>query len=144
MAMSPDVVKIYEGPNDKTKMMVSLAMDEDVDTSMAASGCLAILTGSSQKICEKIFDSKNWLDCLQMLLANPKPSIQYRGLCVVSNIVDSSKENAEKLFSTNIMEILMALSKLPEETHPKVANTAEEILRAAEKLGVVKKPGEDD
>ncbi|XP_045468199.1 protein unc-45 homolog B [Harmonia axyridis] len=143
MAMSPDVVKIYEGPNDRTKMMVSLAMDEDLDTSMAASGCLAILTGSSNIICTKLFESQNWLHCLQILLANPKPSIQYRGLCMVSNIIDSSKENAEKLISTNVMEILLALSKLPEETHPKVAKTAEEILKAAEKLGIIKKPDED-
>ncbi|KAK9874417.1 hypothetical protein WA026_002764 [Henosepilachna vigintioctopunctata] len=144
MSMSPDVVKIYEGPNDRLKMMVSLAMDEDRDTSMAASGCLAILTGSSEKLCGKIFESKNWLDCLQMMLANPITSIQYRGLCIVSNMVNSSKENAEKLFETNVMEILMALSKLPEETHPKVAKTAEEVLKTAEGMGVIKRPGEEN
>jgi hypothetical protein len=62
MTMSPDVVQIHEGENDKMKYLAALAMDEDPDTAMAAAGAIAILTGASKKCCAKLFDSKNWME----------------------------------------------------------------------------------
>lgn len=144
MCMSPDVVKSHEGKNDKVKLLLSLAADEDSDTAMAASGALAILTGSSKKCCEKIFESKNWLDCFHILLANPTASLQYRGVCIVRNVIENSKELTEKLMETDIMEILMALKLLPDENKQTVVKVAEDALKLAEKWGVIKKPEDDD
>ncbi|RZC39591.1 UNC45-central and/or TPR 11 domain containing protein [Asbolus verrucosus] len=144
MTMSEDVVKIHEGNNDKVKYLVSLAMDEDVDTGMAAAGALAILTGASKKCCEKLFDSKNWLEAFHMLLANPVSSMQYRGVCIVRNVIESSIELTEKLMETDVMEILMALTKLDSDDKKSIVTVAEEALKIAENWGVIKKPGEDD
>nr|CAI5817256.1 unnamed protein product [Callosobruchus analis] len=88
MSQSEEVIKLVEtGENDRVKYAVSLCLDEDKDTAMASAGLLAILTGSSKKCCEKVFDSKNWLDCMHCLLANPSLDMQYRGVCVVYNII---------------------------------------------------------
>lgn len=145
MAQSPDVVKYFEGENDRMKYVVSLCLDEDKDTAMAAAGMLAILTGSSKKCCEKVFDSKNWLDCLHCLLGNPELNMQYRGVCVVLNIIGASKELAEKIMETDTMEILMALSKLPPyDGREKIVETAALALKEAEELGVIKKPEDEE
>lgn len=145
MTQSDEVIKLFEGENDRVKFAVSLCLDEDKDTAMAAAGMLAIITGASKKCCEKVFDSKNWLDCFHCLLANPLGSMQYRGVCVAYNIISSSKELSEKLIETDIMEILMALSKLPpDEHHKQIVEVASKALEEAEKWGVIKKPGEDN
>lgn len=145
LSLSPDVVKIHEGKNDKIKYLVSLTMDEDAETSMAAAGALAILSGASKKCCEKLFESKNWLEALHVLLANPEPNIQYRGVCIVRNIIEYSRDLAEKLLETDVMEILMALTKIPpeNETRKKIITTAEEALKLGENWGVIKKPDDD-
>ncbi|CAG9831368.1 unnamed protein product [Diabrotica balteata] len=145
MTQSEEVVKMFEGENDRMKLTVSLCLDEDKDTSMAAAGMLAILTGVSKKCCEKIFDSKNWLETLHCLLANPVLSMQYRGVCVAYNILSASKTVAEKLVETDVLEILMALSKLPPyDGREKIVEIAAQALQEAEKWGVIKKPGEED
>ncbi|KAG5871839.1 hypothetical protein JTB14_028779 [Gonioctena quinquepunctata] len=112
---------------------------------MAASGMLAIVTGGSEKCCEKVFGSKNWLDCLHCLLANPLQSMQYRGICVVFNIICAGKALTEKLMETDVMEILMALSKLPPyDGREKIVEMAGKALLEAEKWGVIQKPEDDD
>ncbi|CAH1980068.1 unnamed protein product [Acanthoscelides obtectus] len=88
MTQSEEVIKMFEsGENDRVKYAVALCLDEDKETAMAAAGLLAIITGSSKKCCEKVFDSKNWLDSMHCLLANPSLDMQYRGVCVVYNII---------------------------------------------------------
>nr|CAI5817257.1 unnamed protein product [Callosobruchus analis] len=146
MSQSEEVIKLVEtGENDRVKYAVSLCLDEDKDTAMASAGLLAILTGSSKKCCEKVFDSKNWLDCMHCLLANPSLDMQYRGVCVVYNIISASKELTQKLMETDVMEILLAISKLtPYDGRDKIVKVAGEALNEAEKWGVIKKPGEED
>lgn len=145
MAQSEDVIKLFEGENDRVKFAVSLCIDEDQDTAMAAAGMLVIITGASKKCCEKVFDSKNWLDSMHCLLANPLQSMQYRGVCVAHNIISASKELTEKLMETDIMEILLALSKLPPyDGREKIVDIAEKCLQEAEKWGVIMKNKEDD
>lgn len=140
LTMSPDVVKTYEGENDKIKYLMVLGMDEDLETSLAASGAVAILTGNSEKCCEKVFDAKCWLECLQFLLSHPNTNLQYRGISIVRNMISSSKETAQKLMETNVLEILMALSKLEEENKKKIKELADETLQNIEKLGLIRKP----
>lgn len=138
LSMSPDVVKIYEGENDKMKYLVILCGDEDLETSLAASGAVAILTSSSEKCCAKVFDAASWLESLQALLANPNPNLQYRGLAIVKNMMESSKDVAAKLIETNILEILMALTKA-EDDKTKVRQAADDALKSAEKWGIIQK-----
>ncbi|KAK4877862.1 hypothetical protein RN001_010368 [Aquatica leii] len=138
LAMSPDVVEIYEGENDKMKYLVLLCMEEDLETSLAAAGAVAILTSSSTKCCSKVFDTSSWLESLQILLANPNSNLQYRGLAIIKNMMESSKDVAAKLIETNIMEILMALSKSENEQLPLTKDLAQEALKSAESWGIIK------
>ncbi|KAL1502590.1 hypothetical protein ABEB36_007712 [Hypothenemus hampei] len=143
LVQSADVVqKFFETENDRIKYVVSLCLDEDQDTSMAASGMLAVLTGYSKKCCEKVFDSKHWLEALQCLLASKLASMQYRGVCIVANIVSASRELADKLIDSNVLEILMALKLLPDEegARKKINEVIEDVLKTCESYGIIKKP----
>ncbi|KAF2897166.1 hypothetical protein ILUMI_09010 [Ignelater luminosus] len=143
LTMSPDVVEIYEGDNDKMKYLVILCAEEDLETSLAASGAVAILTGTSQKCCSKVFDSSTWLDSLHVLLANKNTNLQYRGVSIVKHMMESSKEVAEKLIETDILEILMALTKLEDKKLSQIKPIVEETLKCAESWGIIKKPDEE-
>lgn len=143
LTMSQDIIEIFEGENDRVKFLINLSMDEDVDTSLAASGAVAILTSSSEKCCEKIFDSKIWLDAVHFLLANTDKNLQYRGVTIVKNMMASSRDVAQKLIETDVMEILMALTKV-EDAADNIVNTSNEALKEAEKWGIIKKPDNFD
>lgn len=135
------VIKLYEGENDKTKFLFLLCFEEDEETVEAAAGALAMLTSYSPKCCKKVFQAKDWLEIFQNLLSNPKPSIRHRGLVFVNNVIKAERELAEKLIETNVMEILMALTKLEDE---KIAKLADEALKAAEEWRIIKKRDEND
>lgn len=140
MCMSDEVVKIYEGENDRLKFLVALTLDEDTETYLAASGALAILTSSSEKCCQKYFDSKSWLESLQFMLSSTNNDLQFRGVCIVRNIVNVGKEVADKVMATNVMEILMAIMKLETNGKEKIKEVAEETLKIAEGYGIIRKP----
>lgn len=142
LSMSPDIVEIFEGQNDRLKYILLLTMEEDFETSLAAAGALAILTSSSKKCCEKIFDINNWLEKVQNLLANPNKDVQLRGVCVVKNLFECSKECAEKLIETNVMEILMALTTVEDLKGSKICQVAQDALEIAESYKLIQKPTE--
>lgn len=143
LAMSPMLVKQYEGDNDKFKFVFLLCGDEDTETCKAAAGATAILTASSEKCCDKILKVKDWLEIFRQILAHPDSDVQLRAIAIVQNIVMSKKDNAEELMSSQVMEILMALSIIHEDGKDKVREAAEKCLKKAEELKVIKKPGED-
>lgn len=142
LVQSEDVIKSYEGNNDKTKYLYILCQEEDVDTVMAAAGALCVLTSVSKVCCRKLLDVTNWIETLRCLLANPITEIQYRGTYMLYNIVKGDNDIAAKIFETDVMEILMAITKLqtPENARAKV--NAQKCLGAAEELGVIRKPDE--
>lgn len=143
LMMSPEIIKYYEGDNDRVKYLVILSEDEDEETAMAAAGALAMLTANSKKACEKIFDSKNWLESIHFLLANPNKNIQHRGVVVVLNMISSTKDVAAKLIETDVMEILMALTKTEAVEESKIRELASAALDAAAKWDLIKKNEED-
>lgn len=132
MCVSEDVVKMHEAQNDRVKFLALLCMDEDEQTAMAASGALATLTTSSAVCCAKMLEPVQWLDVLHALIANPSAAVQHRGVIVVLNMINSSKETAEKVLDTDVMQLLMGLTQLPDETRAKAREVAMECLKAAE------------
>lgn len=140
LILSPELVKSYEGANDKTKYLVLLSADEDTETAMAASGALAQLTAMSKKCCKKMVEVETWTETMRSLLGNPNVDLQYRGVYIANNLMQSCKEVAEKLIATDVMEILMALSLL-EAADEKVKKHALLALSTAEKWKLIKKPG---
>ncbi|XP_054014557.1 protein unc-45 homolog B [Hylaeus anthracinus] len=143
LIMCEDTVKFYEEENDRVKYLVILCEDEDTDTSMAAAGALAMLTSVSKKSCMKIFDAKDWLDALRFLLANPNPDLQHRGVVIVSNMIKSTKEIAAKLIETDVMEILMALTKSDTVENKKVKEIASDALKVASEWKLIKSANEE-
>ena len=56
LLFSDEVVKLFEGKNDRTKYLFLLATAEDLELAKAAAGGLAILTSASKRASRKIFD----------------------------------------------------------------------------------------
>ncbi|XP_032675627.1 protein unc-45 homolog B [Odontomachus brunneus] len=144
LVMCEETVQYFEQENDRVKYLVILCEDEDQDTSMAAAGALAMLTSASKKICEKIFDSTNWAESLRFLLANPNGDVQHRGVVIVLNMMRSTKDVAAKLIDTDIMEILMALSKNENVQNDKVKELTTTALDAAAEWNLIKKNVEEE
>ncbi|XP_075227604.1 unc-45 myosin chaperone [Lycorma delicatula] len=140
LVLSSDVIKMYEGKNDKCKFLFLLCLEEDEETAKAAAGALAMLTSASKKCCKKILEISSWLENFQELLANPNVDMQLRGVVIVLNVIHSGKEEAEKIIATNIFDLLMALSVIDEEGKERVKELASEALKAAEKWKVIMKP----
>jgi len=148
LCVSDIQVKRCEGETDKVKYCVLLCGD-DVDQNVvkAASGALAMLTSASNKVCKKVFDSKQWNDCLLNLLASTDVEICLRGCVIVQNMVASCKETAEKVLETQIMEVLQALvvkanldsgSASPNPVLVKVKSICEHTLEEAHKMNIVR------
>ncbi|XP_011685099.1 PREDICTED: protein unc-45 homolog B [Wasmannia auropunctata] len=144
LIMCEEVIQYFEKENDRVKYLVILCADEDQDTGIAAAGALAMLTSASQKACEKVFDSKDWLESLRFLLANPNSDVQHRGVVIVLNMMRSTKDVAAKLIETDIMELLMALSKNETVQNEMIRELASTALEAAAEWKLIKKNVEED
>ncbi|KOC64160.1 Protein unc-45 like protein B [Habropoda laboriosa] len=144
LIMCEDTIKYYEQENDRVKYLVILCEDEDIDTSMAAAGALAMLTSVSVKSCIKIFDSKDWLESLHYLLANPNSDLQHRGIIIVLNMIKSTKEVATRLIETDVMEILMALTKSDTVENKKIKELAATALEAAAGWKLIRKNANEE
>ncbi|XP_047538190.1 protein unc-45 homolog B [Vanessa atalanta] len=140
LVQSEEVVKTYEGNNDKTKYLYLLCQEEDTDTVLAAAGALCMLTSISKTCCRKLLDLQSWVESLRCLLANPNNEVQYRGVYMLYNIIRDDKDIAAKVFETDVMEILMALTKLTDAEQKRSKEYAERCLATAEELGVIRKP----
>ncbi|XP_068623400.1 protein unc-45 homolog B [Battus philenor] len=142
LLQSEEVIKTYEGNNDKCKFLYLLCQEEDTDTVKAAAGALCILTSVSKICCRKLLDCQVWLESLRCLLANPDKEIQYRGAYMLYNIVSGDKDIAVRIFETDVMEILMALTKLEDPELYRTSELAQKCLDAAESMGLIRKPDE--
>merc|ERR1719277_2395783 len=105
LCLSPLQVKRCEGNNDKIKYSVLLCGDDlDQNVVKAAAGGLAMLTSNSEKICRKVFEAKQWNECVLNLLASEDVEICLRGCVIIYNMVNVDKETAEEVFETQVMK----------------------------------------
>ncbi|VVC29343.1 Tetratricopeptide repeat,Armadillo-like helical,Armadillo-type fold,Tetratricopeptide repeat- [Cinara cedri] len=139
LMMSHEVIQIFEGENDKLKLLFLLCEEEDEDTALAATGAVAIAVSNSDKCCKKLMTFNNWEESLKALLAHPDNAMQHRALVIAHSLIESDKEIAERVFATDIMEVLMALSILKDETKKDIREMAEKCLILAESLKLIKK-----
>lgn len=139
LMMSYEVIKIFEGENDKLKMMFLLIEEEDEDTALAAAGAIAIAVSNSVICSNKLMTFNNWEESMKALLAHPNNAMQHRGLVISHSLIEAEKEIAEKIFATDIMEVLMALSIMEDDNKKDVKEMAEKCLKLAENLKVIKK-----
>jgi len=155
LCMSPLQVKRCESKNDKVKYAVLLCGDEeDIEVVKAASGGLAMLTAQSEKCCEKVFDSTQWLECLLNLLANQDYEVVLRGASIAKNMVTvGGAATAEKVLATEVMEVLQALickaqldegSYEPNPTLKQISKVSNDALDVAHKMKLIKTKREAD
>ncbi|XP_037078852.1 protein unc-45 homolog B-like [Pollicipes pollicipes] len=135
-----EYVVMMEGDNDRVKFLVLLVGEEDEDTSQAAAGALAIATSLSKKVCHKVLEVSSWLEMFRLMLANPREDVCLRGAACTLHMMQADRGVAERLVETDIVEVLMALSKLPPEgeTRIKIIKYAEEALLQAKEHGLIK------
>lgn len=146
MVLNDDYVSFHEGDNDRIKFLALLCEEEDEETAIACSGALAMLTSVSVKCCEKMLEPQAWLEVLHTLIANPSPEVQFRGTVIINNMIKQSKTVAEKIFETDILELLMGLTMLNDETRAKAIDMARQCLKTAEEMKLIqeKKDGDEE
>ncbi|XP_023336334.1 protein unc-45 homolog B [Eurytemora carolleeae] len=145
-------VKRCEGKNDKVKYCVLMCGDDsDPQVVKAAAGALAMLTEASAKVCEKVFDSKQWEDCLLSVLANEDYDVTLRGVVIINNMVQVGGTVANNIFETQIMDVLQALvlkanldlgNAQPHSTLQKIKTICEKSLKKAHELGLIRTTAE--
>ncbi|GFO40404.1 protein unc-45 homolog a [Plakobranchus ocellatus] len=138
MVISEKVQDLFEGENDRVKIMVLFSGEEDEALVRAATGSLAILS-AQPSICEKIVAVEPWLDILQVHAVSEKPDIQHRACHILANVACAGRELAQKLAESPIMEVLSAVAS---DTRDPSAHMAKEAAqRALDKcieLGLIK------
>ncbi|KAK2725490.1 hypothetical protein QYM36_000098 [Artemia franciscana] len=145
LVQSEEVMKMHEGNNDRVKLLVLLCADEDIDTAVAASGALAILTSMSKRCCRKVFEPKDWLDILRYLLTHQNLALRHRGVTIVYNMLGSGKELAEKL--TEVMEVMNIVRQLDITDDPvtaKIKDLAEKSIKIAEEMKLIERDEHND
>jgi hypothetical protein len=143
MVLNEDYIKWHEGENDRIKFLALLCEEEDEETALAASGALAILTSASVKCCEKMLGPSAWLEILHTLIANPSPDVQFRGMVIIHNMIRQSKTVAEKIFDSDILQLLMGVTQLNDEKRSKAIEEAKLCLKTAEEMKLIQEKKED-
>ncbi|XP_067141950.1 LOW QUALITY PROTEIN: protein unc-45 homolog B-like [Centruroides vittatus] len=135
----PEVCRQYEFPNDRVKYLVLLCEDDDLDTAKAAAGALAMLTSVSKKSCKRVFDTDSWHQIACKLVASQDKELVHRGVVLVGNLISASRQTAERVIETNLLELLMALTQpVVDDVEPQVKKLAEEALKRAEEWKLIK------
>ncbi|KAH3710054.1 hypothetical protein DPMN_069520 [Dreissena polymorpha] len=139
MVMNEKVAKTFEGENDKVKFFTLMCGDDDDKIVRAAAGALAVLTADSDIVCKKITQVTKWDEILMSVVVNESPDIQHRGCYIVKNILQASKDIAEKIFAGQFMEVLMAVSLLKEPERASAKECCLEALKIAEEYNIIQK-----
>ncbi|KAL8594973.1 hypothetical protein ACOMHN_038770 [Nucella lapillus] len=136
MMMSEKVQELCEGDNDRVKMMVLFAGEEDMLLVRAASGALAFLS-ANPKLAHKITQVKSWLEILQQILVADNREIQHRACHLAMNLMATDEEIATMLVQSQVLEILMAITKLEGEEMEEVRQSAQSTLDTAVQHGLI-------
>ncbi|XP_041361777.1 protein unc-45 homolog B-like [Gigantopelta aegis] len=137
LVMNEQVAEMYEGENDKVKLMVLLCSDEDEQLVKAAAGIIATLS-PRPLICKKIIQVKPWFEIIQALAVNENRELQHRGCHILMNLMASDKEIAEKIVNSEMLEVLMAITKIEDPDRQLAKKCAEQALETAVEFELIK------
>lgn len=137
MLMCEKVQERFEGENDRVKMMVLFAGEDDVVLARAAAGGMAMMS-SNPKLCEKMTKVKPWLDIVQMILVSDSTEIQHRAVHLTMNLMSASKEIATQLIESQALEILMGITRLEGPEREQIRQCAQSALDTAVAHGLIK------
>uniref|UniRef100_A0A0B7B3H2 Protein unc-45 homolog B n=2 Tax=Arion vulgaris TaxID=1028688 RepID=A0A0B7B3H2_9EUPU len=136
MVISDKVQELFEGENDRVKIMVLFAGDDDIPLVQAAAGALAVLS-SRPSICQKIVQVSSWLDILQVHTVSELPDIQHRACHIIMNIVLAGKDLASLVAESPMLEILIAVSKQKDPRAETATNAAQSALDKLVEYGLI-------
>lgn len=139
MVVNEEVQKMFHGENDRVKLLVLYSgMLEDERLVRAASGALAMIA-HDRVISNRITTcTTQWVEVMQGLAANDLPDIQYRGIFLLASMMSADQEVAHRIVNSNLMEVLMAVSKLEELERQASAKMAEQALKQAEEWNLIR------
>lgn len=142
LMMLEEVRKLFE-LGDRTKMLTLLLGEEDFETQLAAAGGLAILTSDSDVACGKVLSVSTWEELIGTTCLSENKDLQYRGFCILYNLVASRKEVADTLMNeTKLFEMLLATSQIG-QVDEKIRTLAQETLKRAEEWKSIQKNDDD-
>ncbi|KAH9373432.1 hypothetical protein HPB48_009477 [Haemaphysalis longicornis] len=128
---------------DRVKYLTLCLEDDDYETALAAAGALAILTSVSNPACQKVVEVKDWEEIFGGLAAHKDEGLQHRGLCILHNLVHSTREVAERVVDSKLLEVLLAITQVEgTASSDKVRKLAEETLAKAEQWKLIEKSGQ--
>ena len=128
--------RFYSDDVERVKLWTLFSGEEDVALVRAASGGLAQLS-HDPKICEKIVEVKSAMEIFKELLANEDSELQFRGMYILANLVEASREIGEKIIESDFLEIFMALAQM-EGINAKLKDAAHRALGKAMEYGLIK------
>jgi protein unc-45 len=117
LVQDEDVVFLYEKPdNDRIKLLVLYCGEEDdLKLNLAASGALAQLTRVSEKICERTLETVSFVKLFKTCACSEDVEFQFRIFYIINNIMSQSKEFCAKIVESELMDVIVAMSRLDVE-----------------------------
>lgn len=138
LVMSEDVAKRFETDiTERMKLLILYCEEDDFELVRAAAGALAHLT-LHENNCRRIMTVKTWYDTIRTLCMEANLELQSRGVFIVANMMESCEEAAQRICYGDMLEILMAITKLDDPSRVKVGEFAERALEAAREWGIIK------
>ena len=126
----------YSDEVERVKLLTLFSGEEDESLAKAASGALAQLT-RDPKICTKVMAVKAAKEILKELLVKENVELQHRGIFILANLIDASKEIAEELVGEDFLEIVMALAQ-SDGVSDNVKEAALSALQKAQEYELIK------
>ena len=117
LVQDEDAVFLYEKPdNDRIKLLVLYCAEEDdIKLNLAASGALAQLTSVSEKICRRCLEVESFVRVFKACACVENIDFQFRIFYIMNNIVCQNKELCERIVQSELMEVIVAMSRLDVE-----------------------------
>ena len=103
-------VRFHRDDVEQVKLWTLFSGKDDEKLAIAASGGLVQIS-RDPKICEKIMALKSSMVILKELVTKSSEALQLRGMYIIANMVDSSKEIAAKIFKCELLEVCVAFSQ---------------------------------
>jgi hypothetical protein len=119
---------------ERVKLWTLFSGEEDERLAIAASGGLCLLS-QDPKICEQIMAVKSVMEILKELVTSASEELQFRGVYIVANLVESSKETAVQIMESELLEVCMAYSQ--GDFPARVKDSARRALSKAIEFGVI-------
>ena len=126
--------RFYGDDIERVKLWTLFSGEEDQSLARAASGGLAQLS-HDPKICKKILEVKSSTEILKELVGCGNPELQYRGMYILANLVEASRDIASKIIEDEFLEVFLACVQGAFPTN--VRNEAERALKKATEYGLI-------